>query len=114
MSQLFKYETLKPIFYALILIGLALILLGFYRFVSTSLAIPNNYAYRFHQQNTSVQTMDQATGRVLMSEDLKLRKLESERSESVIFIGAGIVLTASGWLVNDFARSRKRPQNADA
>lgn len=114
MPQIFKYETIKPIFYALVLIGLALLLLGFFRFVSTSLAIPNNYAHRFKQQNTATQELDAATGRVLMSEDLKLRRLESERSESVIFIGAGIVLTASGWLVNDFARSRKRPQNADA
>ena len=113
MRQLFKYDTLKPVFYALILIGLALLLFGFYRFVSISQAIPQNFAYRFHEQNTTVQKMDEATGRVLMSADLELRRLERERSESVAIIGAGVIITALGWLTNDFARSRnKRLQSA--
>ncbi len=108
MRQLLTYEKLKPVFYAIILIGLGLLIFGFYRFVSASQAIPDNFAYRFHEQNTSVQQLDEATGRVLMSADLALRKLERERSESVIIIGAGVVLTAIGWLLNDFARARHR------
>ena len=114
MRQLFKYETLKPVFYALILIGLALLLFGFYRFVSAAQAIPNNFAYKSHAQNVAVQQIDEATARVLMSADLDLRELERRQSESVILIGAGVVLTAMGWLLNDVVRSRRRRQNATA
>ncbi len=110
MRQLLKYETMKPVFYALILIGLVLLLLGFYRFISSSQAISENFAYRFREQNTVTQQLDQATGRVLMSADLDLRKLEGERSESVILVGVGVVLTAVGWLSNDVFRSRNRLQ----
>lgn len=106
MRQLLSYEKLKPVFYALILIGLALLLVGFYRFISTSQAITANFAYRYHQQNTTVQAIDEATARVLMSADLDLRDLELQRNEAVIVIGAGVVLTAFGWLLNDFFRSR--------
>lgn len=108
MKQVFNYEKLKPIFYAFVLIGLALLVFGFYRFLTASQAIPENFAYRYHQQNTAVQSIDEATARVLMSADLDLRDLERQRSESVIIIGAGVVLTAFGWLVNDVSRSRFR------
>lgn len=106
MRQLLSYEKFKPVFYAVILIGLALLLVGLYRFVSASQAIPENFAYRYHQQNTAVQVIDAATSRVLMSADLDLRDLERQRNEAVIVIGAGIVLTALGWLMNDLFRSR--------
>lgn len=106
MRQLLSYEKLKPVFYAVILIGLALVLVGCYRFFTTSQAITDNFAYRYHQQNTAVQAIDEATARVLMSADLDLRDLERQRNEAVIVIGAGVVLTALGWLVNDLFRSR--------
>ncbi|MCA0455707.1 MAG: hypothetical protein LCI00_17150 [Chloroflexi bacterium] len=106
MRQLFSYEKVKPFFYAFILIGLALLVFGLYRFVTTSQAVTDNFAYRYHQQNTAVQSIDEATARVLMSADLDLRDLERQRNEAVIVIGAGIILTAVGWLLNDFFRSR--------
>ena len=108
MRQLLTYEKVKPVFYALILIGLVLLLFGFYRFMTTSQAMTDNFAYKYQQQNTSTQSIDAATARVLMSADLDLRGLERQRNEAVIIIGAGVILTAVGWLLNDFLRSRHR------
>lgn len=112
MQQLSSYEKLKPVFYAVILVGLALLLIGFYRFISLSQAIPENFAYKYHQQNTSVQQIDEATARILMSADLDLRDLERQRNEAVIAVGTGVILTAAGWLANDMFRSRSQKRVA--
>ncbi len=114
MRQLLSYEKLKSVFYALILIGLALLVFGCYRFISTSQAVTANFAYRYHQQNVAVQDIDEATARVLMSADLDLRDLERQRNEAVIWVGAGVALTALGWLINDLFRSRYKKALAAA
>lgn len=108
MGNRLHYENLKSVIYALALIGVGVLIFGFIRFVTLSQSIENNYAYKFRAQNTSVQQLDEATGRVLMLEDLKLRDLQKSRSEAVIITGAGVILTAAVWLVNDLLRGRVR------
>lgn len=114
MRQVFRHENLKPIIYALALIGVGVLIFGFFRFLTLSQSIENNYAYKFRAQNTSVQQLDESAGRVLMLEDLKLRDLQKARSEAVIITGAGVVLTAAVWLGTDLLRSRARRASSTA
>ncbi|MEZ4670355.1 MAG: hypothetical protein R3E39_20810 [Anaerolineae bacterium] len=114
MRQSLRYETLKPVIYALLLVGVGLVAFGFIRFITLSQDIEHNPAYQFRAQNTSVQQLDESAGRLLMVEDLKLRDLQQWRGESAFIMGAGVVLTALVWLGNDIFRARARRAAAPA
>lgn len=114
MGAIFSRESIKTVVAAIILIGIVVFLFGLYQFITASQGIENNYAYQFRSQNTSVQEMDQATGRVLMIEDMKLRDLQRTRNEAAIITGAGVILIAGGWLGADMLRGRMKARPANA
>ncbi|MBZ0281875.1 MAG: hypothetical protein K8L97_14135 [Anaerolineae bacterium] len=108
MLNIFNRERVKPITIALILIGLAALLFGGYRFVDAALQIQNNLAFQLEQSGGEVSPQSDAEAQMLVSTGLEYRELLRRRNESLMVLGGGIVLLAVGWLGADVLNGRRK------
>jgi hypothetical protein len=59
------------------------------------------------QQQSEVKLGSKAEAQMLMVADIERRELEQQTSQSAIFVGAGFILIAIGWLGRDALKSRQ-------
>jgi hypothetical protein len=117
MQRIINHEWTKSVCLALMLLGVGALLFGFWIFLNNSQQIQDNLAYQVKQQqanSSETLQLQSSEAQALFSADLKLRDLERNRSIAVVVIGGGVILTAVGWLANDFVRSRRRAMQLSA
>ena len=107
-TKLVTQERINALLAALILIGLALVLVGAWRFVDASQQLTGNVAHQVQQGDAAfdIQTPEQAQG--LIASDLQKRRLEHQQSESMVMAGVGLGALAISWLAYDVIRGRRR------
>lgn len=114
-------DTFKPLMLAILLLGVGLLAFGLYRFVSNSQALDASLAQTAALEASLQQQIAasggtpapgdpavDAAGRMLFSASMGQRQLAEDRMQGVIILGAGVVLTALGWLGYDLLRGKKQ------
>ncbi len=112
MKAIFTQERINALITALILIGVALVLVGVWRYVDAAQRLQGNTALEIQQGNAAldVTTPEQAQG--LIATDLEKRRLERQQNESLVAAGFGLGMLALGWIIGDAVRSRRRSKAA--
>ena len=112
MKTIFTQERINALLAALVLIGIALVLVGVWRYVDAAQRLQGNLALEVQQGDTEfdVSTPEQAQG--LMASDIQKRRLERQQNEALVAGGIGLGTLALGWILNDAVRSRRRTKAA--
>jgi hypothetical protein len=110
IAKIFTQERINALIAALVIIGVALLLVGVWRYVDATQRIASTEAPPIATGATGleVQTPEQAQG--LIAAGMQKRRLEQQQNESLIMAGVGLALLASGWLSYDLVRARRKPQ----
>jgi uncharacterized membrane protein YidH (DUF202 family) len=113
IAKIFTHERINALIAALVLIGIALLLVGIWRYVDAGQRLTGNEAQAIQTGDASlnIQTPEQAQG--LIAADVQRRRLERQQNESLIMAGVGLALLALGWLGYDLVRTRRKSR-ADA
>jgi hypothetical protein len=109
MRRFLNRDQIKPLLIAVMLVGVAGLLIGLYRFIDASNQLQSNPAFLAQSGGSppvNVGSQEEATA--LIAASIEMRRLQGQRNEAVIFIGAGVALTALGWLGLDFLRPRRK------
>ncbi len=108
MRQKLNSEQLRSFMLALMLIGVAALLFGAYRFVDAATRIQNNPAFLMQSSGQTVSPQDAGTAESLIAAGMEYRRLVGQRNEALIIGGAGVILLAVGWLGSDVLKSRHK------
>jgi hypothetical protein len=108
VERLVKAEWIKPTLYALLIIGIAALLFGAFRFLEATVNIQNNMAHQIQSSGQQVDPQSESEAMQLMSADLERRAFDRQRDQALIIAGAGLALIALGWLGNDFVSLRRK------
>lgn len=115
MKRILNHDLAKPFALALILIGVGLIAFAVFRYAQTSYNIGQNFAFQRQVQSESegadIALQNESEARVLMAEDMELRDLVRERNNTFVVGGAGLIVLAVGWLLNDLVNSNQNTKN---
>ncbi len=108
MQKLIDQEWFRSLFLTLIIVGILLLVFGVVRYFTLSHQMEQNRAFQIQSQNELVdpQSVSEAQGLIASGEEL--RQIESARTQSVIFVGVGLVLLGIGWLGRDWVQTRRR------
>jgi hypothetical protein len=112
LRAIFTQERINALLAALILIGIAAVLVGVWRYFDAAQRLRGNTAIEIQQGNAAldVNTPEQAQG--LIAADLEKRHLEQQQNEALVVAGVGLGTLALGWIVGDAVRSRRRSKAA--
>jgi hypothetical protein len=107
-ATIFTQERVNAVLAALVLIGIALVLVGVWRYIDATQRLGSNIALDVQEDSSqfNVNTPEQAQG--LIAADVEKRRLERQQNESLVVAGVGLGTLAIGWMAYDFARSRRR------
>jgi len=107
-ARIFTSERANAILAALIIIGLALILVGVWRYVDAAQQLAGNSAQAIQQGEAplDIETPEQAQG--LIASDLERRRLERQQNEALVMGGVGLATLALGWLAHDLVQARRK------
>jgi hypothetical protein len=108
VARIFTQERINALIAALVLIGIALILVGVWRYVDAAQRLTGNQAQSIQTGDASfnIETPEQAQG--LIAADVQRRRLEHQQNESLIMAGIGLASLALGWLGYDLVRTRRK------
>jgi uncharacterized membrane protein YidH (DUF202 family) len=111
IAKIFTQERINALIAALVLIGLALVIVGVWRYVDASQRLAGNYAQDIREGDISfnVENPEQAQG--LIAADVQRRRLERQQNESLILAGVGLASLAVGWIGYDVIRGRRRAKS---
>jgi uncharacterized membrane protein YidH (DUF202 family) len=104
-------EWFRSLALAIVIIGVALSLFSAARYADLSFRIAGNASFQVRQAGGQAALQTETDARMLMSADLQLRELESDRNTALIAGGIGLVILAVGWLGYDMSRARKTAPN---
>ncbi len=109
-AKILTQERINALIAALVLIGIALLLVGIGRYVDAAQRLIGNEAQSIQMGDASlnVETPEQAQG--LIAADVQRRRLERQQNESLIMAGVGLASLALGWLGYDLVRARRKSQ----
>lgn len=108
IQRIFTQERVNAVIAALVLIGIALMIVSVWRYIDAAQQLEGNLSQQVANGALplDVQTPDQAD--VLMIADVQRRRLEQQQNESLITAGIGLGSLAIGWLGYDIVRGRRR------
>jgi hypothetical protein len=108
LERLVNAEWMKPALYALLIIGIAALVFGVFRFLEATVNMQNNLAYQIQASDQEIDPQSEGEAMQLMSADLERRALDRQRDQALIVAGAGLALISLGWLGNDFVSIRRK------
>jgi hypothetical protein len=94
IAKIFTHERINALIAALVLIGIALILVGIWRYVDAAQRLTTNQAQSIQAGDASfnIETPEQAQG--LIAADVQRRRLEQQQNESLVLAGVGLAVLA--------------------
>jgi hypothetical protein len=112
LKTIFTQERINALLAALVLIGVALVIVGVWRYFDAAQRLQGNLALEVQQGNAEfdVNNPEQAQG--LVASDIQKRRLERQQNEALVVGGIGLGTLALGWILNDVVRSRRRTRAA--
>jgi hypothetical protein len=114
MGRVLEKEWFRSLMLALILLGVGFMLFAVVRYGVLSYQIGQNLAYQAMNRAAPVEagTGNEAMGLIRAGQEL--REMTAQQNQSIIFLGAGMILIALGWLGRDMAKSRLKKLSAQA
>jgi hypothetical protein len=120
-------DTFKPLMLAVLLVGIALLVFGLFRFASNAQALQDSRNQTAELEATLRQQIDanggqanpgdpatDAAGRMLFSASMGQRKLEGDMWQGAIIMGVGVIVLALGWLGYDMLRGKRKADSEPA
>ncbi len=107
LRSITEKEWFRGLVFALIIIGVALILLAAQQYVDAATRLNDNLAYQAQQAGEAVPLESQAEAQILVGAGMEMRRLTAQRDRALMIGGGGLVLLALGWIGMDFARARR-------
>jgi len=114
MGRVLEQEWFRSLMLALILLGVGFMLFAVVRYEVLSYQIGQNLAYQVMNEVASVETGTGNEAMGLIRAGQELREMTAQQNQSIIFLGAGMILVAVGWLGRDLAKARVKKQSAQA
>jgi hypothetical protein len=108
IAKIITQERVNALVAALVLIGIALILVGIWRYMDAAqrLAGDDAQALLLGAASVNVETPEQTQG--LVAAGVQRRRLERQQHESLILAGVGLASLGVGWLGHDLMRARRK------
>ncbi|QPC84713.1 hypothetical protein G4Y79_10145 [Phototrophicus methaneseepsis] len=107
-------DFLEKVFFALLLAGITMALIGGWQFLENNNQLSQNQAEQIHANGETVNPASTAEARGLVASDLERRRLIEARFNSMVLGGIGLVALSVGWLGTDIVRSGRRKQEETA
>jgi hypothetical protein len=114
MARVLQAEWFRSLMLALLIIGLALLAFGVFRYVTLTYDIGQNMAFQIMSQDQSIDPQSVSEAQGLIAANESLREMVSARNGAVIAGGAGLILIAIGWLGRDLSSARRSGQTGQA
>jgi Ca2+/Na+ antiporter len=112
MLRKINREQLRPFMMALIIVGIVALVFGAYRFVDAATRIQSNRAFQIQSSGQEVAPQDNGAAQALIASGIEYHALVSQRNESLIIAGTGLVILSLGFLGNDLLRPREKTVTA--
>jgi hypothetical protein len=104
LKRILSPERINALFAALIIIGLALIIVSAWRYLDAAQRLASSEAPPIPEDNTAAP--EQAQG--FVAAGVQRRRLERQQNESLMLGGIGLASLALGWLAHDMVQARRR------
>ncbi len=106
--NLIEKDWVRGLFFALIIIGLVMVLFAAQQYLNATNRLANNPAFQSQQSGEAIPLESQAQAQLLVGSGIEYRLLTHQRDRALIIGGSGLVLLALGWLGVDFVRSQRQ------